>query len=276
MTQNNPTPQTKKPQGQTLNTDEPSIGEYRDVFSAKTEAEGQDGGVVTSLLLKGLREGLFDAAIVVRRVEGYCAEAFVAESEKDVLAASGTKYLKVNVTAKLRELLKNGKKRIAIVGTPCEAAAARRIQKTAGKDCEVTILGLFCFEAFNHDKLKAQTQTLLNADLDSVEKIQVRDGKFVAKTAGGEVNCKVKNLDCACEASCRVCGDFTAELADVSVGSVGSAEGYSTVIVRSMAGQQLVKNLKCQKTSANTTEVKRLAMYKRKRAQKNLAELREP
>jgi coenzyme F420-reducing hydrogenase beta subunit len=99
-------------------TKDEDLGVYSNLFSAKTDVEGQDGGVVTSLLVKGLREGLFDAAIVVRHMQGYTAEAFVAQNEADVLAAKGTKYLRVNVTKKLRELISQGKRRIAIVCTP--------------------------------------------------------------------------------------------------------------------------------------------------------------
>ena len=40
---------------------------------------------------------------------------------------------------------------------------------------------------------------------------------------------------------CSVCKDFSAELADISVGSVGSAAGYSTVLVRSGIGEELIK-----------------------------------
>ena len=107
-------------------TKDKDIGVYCDIFSAKSGIEGQDGGVVTELLVKGFEEGLFDAAIVVRRGEGYSAEAVVAENASDVLAAKGTKYLKVNVTKKLRELISQGKKRIAIVCTPCEAKSSKK------------------------------------------------------------------------------------------------------------------------------------------------------
>jgi coenzyme F420-reducing hydrogenase beta subunit len=155
------------------------LGVYCNLFSAKTAVEGQDGGVVTSLLLKGFREGLFDSAIVVRRIDGYNAQAIVAQNAEDVIASKGTKYLKVNVTKKLRELISQGKKRIAIVCTPCEAKAARKIQQTIGKDTEVTVIGLFCFEAFNPAKLKEELKTRLGIDLDSVEKTQVRQGKFI-------------------------------------------------------------------------------------------------
>jgi coenzyme F420 hydrogenase subunit beta len=39
---------------------------------------------------------------------------------------------------------------------------------------------------------------------------------------------------------CLVCTDYTAELADVSVGSVGSEDGWSTVFVRTEMGEELV------------------------------------
>ena len=101
---------------------------------------------------------MFDAAVVVRRGVGYSAEAVVATNANEALAAKGTKYLKVNVTKKLRELISQGKKRIAIVCTPCEAKAARKIQQTLKNDCEITIIGLFCFEAFNSSQTKRRNR----------------------------------------------------------------------------------------------------------------------
>ncbi len=40
---------------------------------------------------------------------------------------------------------------------------------------------------------------------------------------------------------CSVCADYTAELADISVGSVGSDGGWSTVFVRTEQGEAVVK-----------------------------------
>ena len=254
-------------------TKDEDLGVYCDLFSAKSGFEGQDGGVVTALLVKGFREGLFDAAIVVRRMQGYSAEAFVAKSAENVLAAKGTKYLKVNVTKKLRELISEGKKRIAIVCTPCEVVAARRIQQTIGQGCEVTVIGLFCFEAFNHDRLKEELETRLGVDLDKAEKIQVKQGKFTVKVDGREVGCRVKDLDCASEKACRFCDDFVSRLADVSVGSVGSKQGYSTVVVRSGVGEKFVKNLDASKEAVDKPEIVKLAKFKKKRSEKSFADL---
>lgn len=46
--------------------------------------------------------------------------------------------------------------------------------------------------------------------------------------------------DCMLE-ECEYCYDFAAEFADLSVGSIGSERGRSTVITRSDAGKELVK-----------------------------------
>ncbi len=249
------------------------LGVYCNLFSAKSSVEGQDGGVVTSLLQKGFREGLFDAAIVVRRIQGYHAEAVIAQNAEEVLAAKGTSYLKVNITKKLRELISQGKKRIAIVCTPCEAKAARKIQQAMGEGCEVTVIGLFCFEAFNPAKLKEEATKHLGVDLDRAGKTQVRQGKFTAVVDGREVSCRVKDLDGASEVACRFCDDFTSRLADVSVGSVGSRQGYSTVIVRSPVGERLLRNHEFTWEAADKQEIVRLAKFKKERSKKSFSDL---
>lgn len=257
-------------------TKDPDLGVYCDLFSAKSIIEGQDGGVVSALLVKGFEEGIFDSAIVVRRWEGYSAEAVVAANVEEVIAARGTKYLRINVTRKLRELISQGKKRIAIVCTPCEAKAVRKLQQNLKNDCEITVLGLFCFEAFNKVKLKEEIRTRLDVDLNSAEKTQIRQGKFTAVVDGKEYSCKVKDLDGAAEKACHYCNDFTARFADISVGSVGSKNGFSSVVVRSKVGEKLVKNLNVAKEAVDKEEVVRLSKFKMKRAKKALAALNAP
>ncbi len=41
--------------------------------------------------------------------------------------------------------------------------------------------------------------------------------------------------------SCRACGDLTAVYSDISVGSIGSEEGWSTILVRTEAGKRLLE-----------------------------------
>jgi coenzyme F420-reducing hydrogenase beta subunit len=250
-----------------------NIGVYSDLFSARSSIEGQDGGVVSALLAKGFQEGLFDSAVVVRRGEGYSAEAVVASNASEVLAAKGTKYLRVNVTKKLRELISQGEKRIAIVCTPCEAKATRKIQQTLKNDCEITIIGLFCFEAFNNAKLKKEVKKRLGIDLDKAQKTQVKQGKFMVSVDGKEHSCRVKDLDEASEEVCRFCDDFISRFADVSVGSVGSKQGYSTVLARSKIGEKMLKNIDLPKEPVDKLEIDRLSKFKKERAEKSFSNL---
>jgi coenzyme F420-reducing hydrogenase beta subunit len=252
---------------------DPNIGIYSNLFSAKSKFEGQDGGMVTALLVKGFEEHLFDAAVVVYRGDWYSAKAVVAMNADEAVAAAGTRYLRVNVTKKLRELISQGKRRVAIVCTPCEAKAARKIQQSLKSECEITVIGLFCYEAFKRTKLKEEMCARLGIDLDKVAKTQIRQGKFTAITDGKEYSCKVKDLDGAAETGCLYCDDFTSRFADVSVGSVGSKTGFSSVVVRSKVGMELVKDLDAIKEDTDKEEVVRLSKFKKERARKSLATL---
>jgi coenzyme F420-reducing hydrogenase beta subunit len=255
---------------------DPNLGIYCNMFSAKSRFEGQDGGVVTALLVKGFKEHLFDAAVVVYRGDGYSAKVGVATNAEEAVAAVGTRYLRVNVTKELRQLISQDIKKIAVVCTPCEVKTARKIQQSLKKECEITIIGLFCFEAFNKTKLKDELCTHLGIDIDKVEKTQIRNGKFTAFADGKEYNCKVNDLNGATEKACHYCDDFTSLFADVSVGSVGSKPGYSSVVVRSKVGMELVKNLDAVKEEVDKGEVVKLTKFKMKRAKKSLVALNTP
>jgi coenzyme F420-reducing hydrogenase beta subunit len=256
-------------------TREENLGVYTEIFSAKSGIEGaQDGGMATALLISGMKKGLFDAAIVVQRTEGYKAEAVAAENIHEIEAAKGTKYLRVKMMSTLGELIDQGKRKIAIVGTPCEVRAARRIQQILMQDLpdvEITIIGLFCFEAFDYNKLKEEVQRLLGVDIDKAEKTQIHKGKFIVQMEGKEYSCKVRELGKAIEKGCHYCNDFPAWLADISVGSVGSPSGYSTVIVRSEVGRKLLEDLDVIKGEIQKEEITKLAKFKAERARESFA-----
>jgi len=265
----------KEAEEQFLNgTRDELLGVHTEIFAAKSSIDGQDGGMATALLLSGFEKGLFDAAIVVKRTVGYKAEAIIAETADEILNARGTKYSRVKMMSKVGELVEKGKKKIAIVGTPCEVRTGRKIQQqllSKYPDLEVTIVGLFCFEAFDYDKLKEETKRLLGVDLDKAEKTQIQKGKFIVQIGGKEYSAKVKEFHNAIQGGCAYCNDFVARLSDVSVGSVGSNDGYSTVIVRSDRGKKLLENTDFVKGDVNKEDVIKLAAFKKKRADKKFS-----
>jgi len=250
-------------------TADENIGVYMDMYSAKSLIDGQDGGVATALLVSGMEKGMFDAAIVIKRTDGYWAEAVIAENVDEIMEAKGTKYIRVPMMSKLEELIAKGKRKIALVGTACQVRAARRIQQILlheYADLELSIIGLFCFECFEYEKLKEETARLLDVDLDRAEKTQIHKGKYIVRVDGKDHSAKVKELNNAVEPRCLFCPDFTAEYSDISVGSVGSDEGYSTVIVRSDIGKKLFDSLDLAKGKVNKEEVTKLAILKKARA----------
>ncbi len=256
-----------------------TFGVCQSIMAGKSGYSGQDGGMVTAMLVSGMQESLFDSAIVVQRKDGYCAEAVVAESIQELMKAKGTKYLRVKMLSLLSGLVARGKRKIALVGTPCEVRAARKVQQIlleANPDLQLTLVGLFCFEAFDYDKLKEATKRLMGVNLDAVDRTQITKGKFIATTEGTDLSLPVRDLSAAQTPGCNFCDDFANKLADVSVGSVGSADGCSTIIVRSDVGAKLLKNVEFTKSEVNKEELAKLVTLKRNRAKKNFAKIVQP
>jgi coenzyme F420-reducing hydrogenase beta subunit/ferredoxin len=256
-----------------------NIGVYQEIIGAKSLVAGQDGGMATALLISGMQKGMFDSAIVVQRKDGYQAEAVVAENIDDIMKAKGTKYLRVKMLSLLTDLVAKGKRNIALVGTPCEIRAARKIQQAlleAHPDLQLTLVGLFCFEAFEYDKLKEAAKQLMGVDIDTAEKTQITKGKFIATVNGTDHTIPVKEMSAAQAHGCNFCDDLTNKFADISVGSVGTPEGFSTIIVRSDIGAKLLENVEFTKIDVNKDELTKLSGFKKGRAKKNFAKIMPP
>ncbi|MEI8003953.1 MAG: Coenzyme F420 hydrogenase/dehydrogenase, beta subunit C-terminal domain, partial [Methanothrix sp.] len=73
-----------------------------------------------------------------------------------------------------------------------------------------------------------------------VARFEIKKGMFrVIDKTGKAHEVKIEETDAFTFAGCGPCFDFASELADVSVGSVGSGEGWSTVLTRTDVGEKL-------------------------------------
>ncbi|WXG42642.1 MAG: Coenzyme F420 hydrogenase/dehydrogenase, beta subunit C-terminal domain [Promethearchaeati archaeon SRVP18_Atabeyarchaeia-1] len=228
------------------------IGNCLGVFTGKSrrgDVKGQDGGVVTSLLLYALDKKMIDAAVVTRQKseQPWKPEADVVTSNKEIIESSGSVYSHSQVVPALAKAIKGGHKSIAFVGTPCKIDAAYKMQNSLvglvhlSKGINVVRLGLFCMDSFSPNGLRTFFEEKNSIPLADIVKMNIKEGKFrVTRKTGEEKEFPIPDLDSYRSSSCDFCTDFTSEKADISVGSVGSQPGFSTIIVRTNAGLELL------------------------------------
>jgi coenzyme F420 hydrogenase subunit beta len=221
-----------------------SIGLYRRIVAARTkdtEIEGtcQHGGVVTALLLYALDSGLIDGALVVGR-DAWAPVACVAGTRDEIIRAAGTKYGVVPVLKELRAaVVDRGLSKICVVGSPCHIQSIRYLKHKGlplASAVKLTI-GLFCRENYEYvciaEKIRAKS-----VDISQIDKLDVSD-EFNVYAAGNRLTFPVTEAKSCVPRHCLVCQDFAAELADIAIGSGGSPEGWSTVIIRTEEGENV-------------------------------------
>jgi coenzyme F420-reducing hydrogenase beta subunit len=234
------------------------FGVHSDIYSAMTP-QGQDR-LVKDLLVSGFKNGLFDTAVFAQRKDGYNAEAVIADNIEAILNAKPAPYVRVKTMSTLLNAIDSGKRKIAFVGLPCQVRAVRKMQQTQQQempDLDITSIGLFCRQSYNPSKLKEEINQLTGVDID-----QEKDHKLIDDN--------IDNLSNAIDDGCNYCNDFPAMFADLAVGAAGSAEGCSTVIVRTEKGQTLLDKITLTKTTLDKDAIAKLSESKRNRAKKHV------
>ena len=206
---------------------------------------GQDGGLVSALLIWALEHDVIDAALV-SYLEGdgtsWKAIPGVARNRADVAASAGSRYTYSANPRAYREATDAGAERIALVGMGCQASApavmrARRAGKVARRF--VLSIGLMCSKTFDDaifDALFLERYGLHRADImkmniKGVFQIWMRDGTY------HEI--PLKEAHEFTRNGCLSCPDFAAEHADISVGGIGAFADYTLTVIRTAKGREI-------------------------------------
>ena len=225
------------------------LGYYSEILSAQATDRamseiGPDGSVVTALLCEGLRSGFIDAAVVARRTDDWRPVPYVATTPEEVLRGRGPKYTACPMVEGLWDAIDKGYEKIAMVGMGCYIEAVRRLQALHDSTLELDrvklLLGLFDTEAFWHHELVRFLKECKGIDIRAVEQFYVVKGNFMVLTKDKLYTIPTKELGSCVRDTCRLCEDFTAQLADISAGSVGSPRRWTTLIIRTEVGKELV------------------------------------
>ncbi|MEE9594392.1 MAG: Coenzyme F420 hydrogenase/dehydrogenase, beta subunit C-terminal domain, partial [Candidatus Hydrothermarchaeales archaeon] len=242
---------------------EDDLGNYRSLKAARGMNKGmlknpQDGGVATMILKAAFESGKIDAAIVVGRDEEWRSQITLIRSAAELEGTEGSKYTETPVVHVLGEASRSGAKSVAVVAVSCQIQALRNLEYgllypngfSPYSDMKIYAIGLFCSGIFQHNKLMKK----LGVEPSSVSRMDVSGGTF---NVDGEVSKGVplKEVKDALLPSCPLCLDYTSKLADISLGSVGTSDGWTTVIERTPKGFGLLKNAIDQGLVEATSEV---------------------
>jgi coenzyme F420 hydrogenase subunit beta len=234
------------------------LAAVRERYSARTRSsiQGvQDGGVVSAILIALLEAGELDGALLARESasEPWKGEAFLARTPAEVIECAGSFY---NQTMALGHLDLKGvelppQPRIAVVGTPCEIEGIKAMQArpwywgSAKVDAVVLTIALLCTKSFNYEKLMVrEVERKRGIPLDRISRVDVIRGKLIVQDHQGETLLEepIREFHGAALKGCDECTDFLGNVADLSVGSVGSADGWSSLLIRTEAGREAVEH----------------------------------
>ena len=210
----------------------------------------QDGGVVSAILIAALEAGEIDGALLARLdpKTPWRGVPYVATTTQEILKSAGSFYNQTMALAAL-DLERVGlgpEARIAVVGTPCEIQGIRALQQRAfyrgssRVDAVALTIALLCTKSFDYSKLMLEElRDARKLELSQISKVDVIRGRLLVENLEHRVvvDEPVKAFHGAALKGCDECADFLGRAADLSVGSVGSADGWSSVLVRTPAGQ---------------------------------------
>lgn len=231
------------------------FGIYRDVLLVRANDEkifeaGQDGGLVSALLIWGLEQKKIDGALVskVSQERIWDAEPCVVTTRAEVLATAGSRYTYAANPLAMKEAEAKGLRNLALVGMSCQASingtlSARNVAKYRRR-IGLTI-GLLCSKSFTYEgAMVGKIQNELGIPLDDVAKVNVK-GKFILwrKSTGEQVDIPLKEMHAFTREGCKLCPDFAAEHADISTGGLGQSDGWTLTIVRTERGSEWLSEL---------------------------------
>lgn len=166
--------------------------------------------------------------------------------------------------------------RIAMVGTPCEIMAASKLQHYTDSPIDVK-LGLFCMENFSYKYFENLLEEY-DLKMDDIEKFQIEKGYiFLLLKTKETVKIPLSVAKRVIRKNCSICVELTSETSDISIGSIGSEEGWSTLIIRTEKGEEIVNGALEQKfieaKELNETQFELLNRIAETKISKNMEEI---
>jgi coenzyme F420 hydrogenase subunit beta len=206
----------------------------------------QSGGTVSALMTCALATGQIEAAVLTGR-KGLEPVPVLATRQDDVLGCAASKYTAAPTLAALNRAVKEGRRKIGVVGTPCQVTAvtqmrANPLRQEDFKDPVSLVVGLFCTWAL--DTRRLMDLLARSMDIATIVKMDIPPPPaevLVIESSRGRVEMPLSQIRPLVPDGCRICPDMTAEWADLSVGVLEGEPHWNTLIIRTLTGEALVQ-----------------------------------
>lgn len=226
-----------------------SYGVYARAKDPEILERGQDGGVVSAMLVHALESGALAGAVLgdVMPDNSQIGRHKLATTRADVLSCAASRYTYSPNTLALQEAMRADVRPIAVVGVPCQVDGVRlqqhssiRLEMANWYRSNVTlVMGLFCSEAFTHESLERLGE-MLDVDPLRIANINIK-GKVVVRLDDGEVlTASLKRYREFARPACLYCLDYGAEHADIAFGGIG-LDGWTFTLVRTERGHAALR-----------------------------------
>ena len=227
------------------------LGHYSEMVSVKLtdsarEKLPMEAGPLTALLSIATEEGLIDCSIITDKDDNFRPFPMLGTNHKELIKGVGYKPSQSPTLSLVGDAINKEHTDIAVVGTPCQIQALRKLQNHPGFDFEAfdlvsLTIGTFCFGTFYNQSL---TNCFKEYGINNKEIIKVATdkNKFKMKILTNNGNTEIPLnfiYEKAIRNSCFSCSDYTASFADISIGNIGSEDGWRTLIIRTERGQEI-------------------------------------
>ena len=227
------------------------LGHYIEICSVKLTDKAKkiilnQAGPLTGLLWVAMKNGLIDASIITDKDEEFKPFPIIAKNEQDIFKGAGYKPSQSPTLSLIGKAINEGFMDIAVVGTPCQIQALRKLQNHPIFDYEAydlvsLAIGTFCFGTFHNVKLDAVLKEY-GIEPKEIKKYETNKNNFKMRIT---TNSDLKEIpfnklyDKAMRTACFSCSDYTSSFADISIGISGSDDGWDTLIIRTKRGKQV-------------------------------------
>src|SRR6476661_5095362 len=238
--------------GRTRTAEEIS-GIYKDIVLAKAadpvlHEVGQDGGLVSAILLYCLEKDIIDAALV-SYLEGdgttWKAVPGIARTREEVIASAGSRYTYSANTMAYKDLAKD-EERIALVGMSCQSSSPPAMkQRKAGKVARRFTLniGLLCSKTFDDAIFEELFEAKYGLKKADMKKMNIKGVFQIWMKDGAYHEVPLKECHAWTREGCKMCPDFAAEHADISTGGIGAFNDWTLTVVRTDVGREIMEGL---------------------------------